>query len=456
MKDDGSVVEKRLQNMKKFYRKASELIDRLPESIPEKTRTMLKDTILGDKDLKKLMDGIDSHRPPRIFLIGRTGVGKSSLINALCGSYVAKVSDTRSCTEHAEVYQCKDGDRILMEILDTRGIAESEAVTSEKTAEEMLIDQINEFSPDVAIFMLNCTHRDDVVEDIEFLKKLAAGYAKVNDMRLPIVVVVNKCDTMAPARYTDPGSYPQKKKDKIQEQIQYFKGIIVKNGLKIDNIIAVSSLIDWMTPDGMEVAVEDIENLPQSDIDNLQMAFDGRYQIEELLDILEEAIQDFEAQAGLRMAARLSDVVKRVAKQLITIFSTISGTVALSPIPVSDIYILIILQSVLVSLIASLSGRDISLDTAKEFILSFGGVVGAGYTFRLIAQQGSKLINVIWPGIGSAVSSGVAATGTAAIGSAAITYYIDGKDIEEVKTWFEEAGKQKARQKEESQTTDTE
>ena len=48
MKDDGSVVEKRLQNMKKFYRKASELIDRLPESIPEKTRTMLKDTIRDD------------------------------------------------------------------------------------------------------------------------------------------------------------------------------------------------------------------------------------------------------------------------------------------------------------------------------------------------------------------------------------------------------------------------
>ena len=96
MVDDGSVVEKRLQNMKNFYLKASELIDNLTDSIPVKTRTMLKDTILGDKDLKKLMDGIDSHRPPRIFLIGRTGVGKSSLINALCGSYVARVSDTRS------------------------------------------------------------------------------------------------------------------------------------------------------------------------------------------------------------------------------------------------------------------------------------------------------------------------------------------------------------------------
>ena len=41
------------------------------EAIPEKTRTMLKETILGDKDLKNLMEGIEAHRPPRIFLIGR-------------------------------------------------------------------------------------------------------------------------------------------------------------------------------------------------------------------------------------------------------------------------------------------------------------------------------------------------------------------------------------------------
>ena len=105
MKDDSMKIEQRLQNMKNFYTKVGDLLDNLPDAIPEKARQKIRDTILGDEELKNLMDGVDSHRPPRIFLIGRTGVGKSSLINALCGAYVAPVSDTRSCTETTQTYQ---------------------------------------------------------------------------------------------------------------------------------------------------------------------------------------------------------------------------------------------------------------------------------------------------------------------------------------------------------------
>ncbi len=437
MKDDAAKIERRLQNMKKFYFKVGKLLDSLPDAIPEKIRTMLKDAILGDKELKTLMEGIDSHRPPRIFLIGRTGVGKSSLINALCGSYLAKVSNVKSCTPNAEIYQCKDNDRVLMEILDTRGIAESERVCEETSAEDALINDINQFSPDVAVFMLNCTHRDDVVSDVVFLKKVAEKYAAVNKIRLPIVVVVNKCDEMAPARIKTPSEYSEKKIEGINEVVSYYKKIITENRLQIDDIIAVSSLIDWKTPDGTEIGAEEIDNLPKHEIDGLQIAFDGRYNIENLLDILEQAIPDFEAQMGLRMAARLNEVVRRISKRLTKIFSGISATVALTPIPVSDIYILLILQAVLVSLIASLSGRDVSLDTAKEFIFSVSGILGTGYTLRLAAQQAAKFLNAIWPAAGSAVSSTIAATGTSAIGNAAISYYIDGTSKDAVRKNFE-------------------
>ena len=442
MKDDSMKIEQRLQNMKNFYTKVGDLLDNLPDAIPEKARQKIRDTILGDEELKNLMDGVDSHRPPRIFLIGRTGVGKSSLINALCGAYVAPVSDTRSCTETAQTYQCKDGERTLMEILDTRGIAESDNLNAEISAEDMLINQVKEFSPDVAIFMLNCTHRDDVDSDVNFLKKLSESYAQAYNMRLPIVAVVNKCDEMAPSRLKNPNEYTESKTKKIAEQVKHYKEIIVKNNLKIDDIIAVSSLIDWMTADGTEIDADSIESLPVSDIENLQIAFDGRYHIEELFNILEKAILDFSARMGLRMALKLQEVVSRIANQLNKSFSAMSATVALSPIPISDIYILLLLQGILVCLIASLSGRDISLDTAKEFVLSMGGIAGAGYGFRLLAQQASKILNVFWAGSGSAVSASIAALGTSAIGKAAIAYYIDDKTIEEAKSTFEASRKE--------------
>lgn len=436
MSNKKDIIEQRLYNMKNFYLNAEKLIENLPVSFPNDIKVMLKDAILGDKDLKEFMNGIDSHRPPRILLIGRTGVGKSSLINAICGFYTAKVSDVRSCTETAEIYKVTDNNRVLLEILDTRGIAESEPLDSQISAEQMLINQINEFSPDVALFMLNCTHRDDVDSDVDFLKNVARQYLNVNSVSLPIITVINKCDEMAPSRFKNPAEYPENKISKIDDVVKYYKEIIIKRGLKVEKVIAVSSLIDWMTSDGIEIDVEDISNLPKKDIESLEIAFDGRYNIEELLDILEEAIQDIGAQMGLRMAARLEEVINRIANNFNNIFSGISATIALTPIPVSDIYILVTLQTILVVLIASLSGREISLETAKEFILSMGGLAGMGYALKLTAQQAVKFLNGFWPGAGSLVSSGIAGAGTLAIGKAAITYYLQNESIVEAKKKF--------------------
>lgn len=52
MRDEKEKVEQRMQNMKRFYIKAGELIDKLPDAVPEKTREMLKDTISRRQRIK--------------------------------------------------------------------------------------------------------------------------------------------------------------------------------------------------------------------------------------------------------------------------------------------------------------------------------------------------------------------------------------------------------------------
>ena len=168
-------------------------------------------------------------------------------------------------------------------------------------------------------------------------------------------------------------------------------------------------------------------------LSDLEIQFDGRFGIDNLIDALEEAISDYDAIVGLRLACRMNRVLANLSDKFINMFSGFAATVAITPIPIADIYPLIGLQIALVSLIASISGRNISKETAKEFLLSLGGVGLAGNLFRLGSQQLSKLLNLILPSAGTAVSATVAAMGTKAIGEASKSYYIEGIDLSKVK-----------------------
>lgn len=53
------IAEERMQNMKNAYLKLDSVLNRLPDAIPEKMKSVLRDKILGDKQLKELMEGID-------------------------------------------------------------------------------------------------------------------------------------------------------------------------------------------------------------------------------------------------------------------------------------------------------------------------------------------------------------------------------------------------------------
>lgn len=134
-----------------------------------------------------------------------------------------------------------------------------------------------------------------------------------------------------------------------------------------EKVIGVSSYIEWANGD-TKVSNDVINSASDRERKSLQIGFDGRYNIDVLRDAIEDGISDIGAKRGFRMSFELNDVVERISKELIVVFSGIAGTIAFTPIPTSDIYILLALQTFMVLLIASLSGREITFDTAKEFL----------------------------------------------------------------------------------------
>ncbi len=109
-----------------------------------------------------------------------------------------------------------------------------------------------------------------------------------------------------------------------------------------------------------------------------------------------------------------------IAADVIRCCSTLSVTVALTPIPFSDIVFLAPVQGIMVTSIAYLGGRSWDRRSATEWITSLGVVGGAGMGMRWGAQQIVKLV----PGMGSIVSAGVAGSGTLALGRSAVRYFL--------------------------------
>lgn len=421
------VLEKRLKKITDTMDSVEELINGLDFAIPKIAKKLVIKALKSD-EITSIMEGIKERRPPRLVIMGRTGVGKSSLINAIFGAYLAETSAIEVGTKDSQIFQYKKNDEVLFEIIDTRGIKENlKGVSS--TAEEDLKNVIEEFEPDAFLLLTNGADRSTLREDAAYLKEVYSSL----DISVPLVTVITRIDDIEPARIKEPERYTQKKKDNIAIKEKQVRHVLEEVGLSDNFIVPVSSYIEWNH--------EDPETLSPEERGELVIEFDGRYNIDKLINFLEENI-DFRAAVYLMLNNKLDVAIEKIANKFVKMFSAASASVAITPIPASDIVVLIPIQIVEVTLIAYLSGQKLDSKMAREFILSLGGVALFGFGLRFAAQQGAKVLNVVIPGSGSAISSTIAYSGTFAIGKAAIAYYIDGKTKEQAKKEMEDAKKE--------------
>lgn len=363
-------------------------------------------------------------REPRIAFVGRRGSGKSSLINALFNTEKQYVSSVKAGTGEGKWFWYPSENEKKVRLLDSRGLGESEKPTEdykEVDPIEELKRNIDKETPDVFLFLIKAKETDARIEaDLNELKNLIDYIEKTYNYKVPVLCVVTQVDELDPPHYKSlPLDGNPKKAKNIGEAVDLMNKRFREKNIDLIKTIPVSAYLDFDEDGNIE--------------------YDLRWNVEELGEYLIDVLPD-EAKLKTARASKAMKVKKNLSNKIIALFSSITGLVGgVNNIPVADIFPITALQGLMVMTIAYISGKEISLKSSTEFIVSLG--VNTGVAF--VAREGARAVVKFAPGIGNLASAGISIAVTTGIGYAAVAYYIQEKDIDAAKKAFKE-GKKKS------------
>ena len=302
-----------------------------------------------------------------ILIVGKTGYGKSTLINTIFDEKLAQSGTGKPITQEIKCYtSTKQPD---LAIYDSRGLELNAPDT---------ITNIEQF--------LSSNHSKDPNEQIHIVwfciaepsRRLENAeielFKAIKQHKFPLVAVITKAS-----------------QDK-DENGQSFKAI-VQGKLSIDESQVVRT---------RALEIED-------DDGNLQKPKG----IDELLEQSCKYMDEGKANALARFQAYNKEQRRQAniahAKSIINRYATACSAAAASPIPFSDIAILMPIQIGMILHISNIFGINISKENAAQLVATLTSVVGAAFGLRFLAQIAGNLLKII-PGLGSVTGGAINAT----------------------------------------------
>ncbi len=315
-----------------------------------------------------------------IIVAGKTGVGKSTLINAVFKDELAETGMGRPVTNHMRKITKKD---IPLAIYDTRGFELGKDVQEDVKKE--VFDTINKglATKDInkAIhciwYCINTASNRIEPEEIEWLRELS----RENQVtQVPIIVVLTQ-------------SISKKNAEQMRQ-------MILDENLDIIQVIPVLA---------KDFEIEDVGIVKSFGLERLIEVM-GEALPEELLDTLQHV-----------QIASLSEKKRRASRVVATAALAATGQGA-APIPFADATLLIPTQVGMIASITVIFGFDVNKSVITALLSSTIGSGGATLLGRAVVANILKLLPAAGSIAGGAISAGTAGVITAALGSAYIAF----------------------------------
>ena len=333
---------------------------------------------IAQEAINAIADKIKNLKTLNIMVAGKTGVGKSTLINSVFREKLAETGMGKPVTDHMRKITKKG---IPLAIYDTRGFELGKEVQTEVKKE--VIDTISKglATQDInkAIhciwYCINTASNRVESEEIEWLKELS----KDNQItQVPIIIVLTL-------------SFSKKKADEMRKML-------------IDENLDVIQVIP--------VLAEDYE------IDEDYVA--KSYGLDVLIKVMGEALPEELMDTLQNVQIASLEEKKRHAQAAVATASLAAAGEGAAPIPFSDCALLIPTQLGMIASITVIFGFDVNKSIITALLSSTIGAGGATLLGKTVVSNLLKFIPGAGTVTGGAISAGTAGVITAALGEAYI------------------------------------
>lgn len=334
----------------------------------------------AQKIMDEIKENYSSLTTLNVVVIGKTGVGKSTLINSVFGENVAEVGLGRPVTQSIRKLE-KEGTPLA--IYDTPGL-ELQGDHSAENLLEQVTNLINEGiqSEDVnqAIhciwYCINTASSRVEPTEMNFLRKLGENTKRCN---VPVILVLTQAFS----------------KKKTEEMVTALR----KENLPVRQVVPVLAQDYEISEDYPKIKA---------------------FGIDKLVELMSKLLPDTVRDTFIALQIASIDLKRKRARAAVTAAAGAAALTGASPIPFSDAAILVPTQVSMLAGITAIFGLPIEKAALTSIVSATIGTAGATVLGKTVVSNLIKMIPGAGTIVGAAISGTTAAALTGALGEAYI------------------------------------